>query len=1035
MQVIKFSGRNRLSAFIAILIFIPWSHANGTNDLFIENNSSGPGGLVTITVTANNSEPFNAFQFDILFPSELEWDEGVARLTSRSVDHTLSAILVAAGRLRVLAYSLTNSDFTGSSGSILELDFIAGVQPGSYPVTFENVTLSGVGGNILNSINAGTFTLFVPQATLSAHEIDYGRVPLLQEEFRTLTLTNTGNLDLTVSTLDVSDTRFSLSETLPFTLSPGNSRSINMRFYSTDKVVLDETLTISGNDPAGVSTCTMKAISYAVNELHVGSVLGRSGYEVEVPVTVNNMEEFSAVQFRISLPSTASYIGGSAILSDPRRADHIISADTSGNILTIIAYSPSNASFSGNDGNVMNFTLFLEGQGGSYALPVTEPIISSAAAGNIISASYDGVVTIAAPSISVNPGSIDFGNVSILESPTLELTVYNYGSDLLEVTGMSCEDAAFDILTEVPFTVLPGNNAVVGVRFENDVAGLHVSNLRIRHNDAVHDPLDIPMRAQSYVPNELRVIDCQAAAAMRDTVFIELYNQSQVIGFQFDIEYPDGLTVNPEEIFLTGRTQDHFVMASGIQQNKLRVLSYSGTLQIFTGTEGAVLGIPVLITSSLSGTYPLTVSEVVISDQSGGSVETGYASGNISILAATDQTINLTEGWNLVSFAVGSQETSFEDLLGSVMAADLTLKVQDEEGKAIEWLNDPVGWINEIGQWILTEGYKIRVSDNRSLIVKGQPAVLPMDIPLESGWNLTGYPSLTAQSASSVYGPLAATGALVKVQNETGAAVEQVGGEWLYGFTTVEPGEGYRVKVNTNTVLTIYPGTKGKILSAENEAARPVHFIPAYTGNGLDHMNIYIEKPEGVTGLSSGDEIGVYDGDLCVGSVVVDGEPGKYISVTVSFDDPATVVTDGFIEGNDISLRLWDNETAEEKPLEKIEVVKGHGMVFERMGTVVLKAEFEKTADFFLRNAYPNPSHDRTIFTLGISTPVKVKFEILDFTGTPIKTLINDVLQKGEYEIEWDNCADNGNRAFSGIYFYRLIVDKIVFTEKLIIDT
>jgi len=216
MQVIKFSGRTRLTVFIAALILIPWSHVKGTNDLFIENNSSGPGGIVTITVTSNNSEPFNAFQFDILFPSELVWDEGVARLTSRSVDHALSATLVAAGRLRLIAYSLTNSDFTGSSGSILELDFIAGVQPGSYPVTFEDATLSGAGGNILNSINVGTFTLLAPRASLSSNEIDFGRVPLLQEEYRTLTITNTGNLDLEISSISIFDDHFSFTESLPF---------------------------------------------------------------------------------------------------------------------------------------------------------------------------------------------------------------------------------------------------------------------------------------------------------------------------------------------------------------------------------------------------------------------------------------------------------------------------------------------------------------------------------------------------------------------------------------------------------------------------------------------------------------------------------------------------------------------------------------------------------------------------------------------------------------------------------------------------
>jgi len=1026
-----------ISKILAIAVcgfFLSESKVMGANEMVIPNSSSGPNATVTVHADANNSDPFNAFQFDLLFPSELAWIEGAVRLTSRATDHAVSATMISPGRLRVVAYSLSNSDFTDSSGSILEIDFISGTQPGTYPVSMENAALSGATGNILDTVIPGTFTLLAPRAALSSDEIDFGRVPLLREEFRTLTITNTGNLDLEISSINVFDERFSFSESFPFLLTPGNSRNVSLRFYSTEKASLEGILTVTGNDPAGASTCTVKATAYAVNELHVGSVLGRSGYEVEVPVTINNMEEFCALQFSIELPPAASYAGGTAILSDLRKADHIISADTTGNILTVIAYSPSNATFPGNDGTVMTFRLLLEGQGGSYALPVSGQIISNTAGENIISASYDGAVTIASPSISVSPVSIDFGDVSILESPLMTLTVYNNGSDNLEITSVSVDDPAFSVSASIPATVLPGNNATLAVSFSSGDAMLHLSTLRLRHNDAVHDPLDIPLRAQSFVPNEIRVIDCQAAAAMRDTVFIELFNQSPVVGFQFDLEYPAGLEINPGEIFLTERMQDHSVVATLTGENKLRILSYSGTLMSFNGTAGPVLGIPVFIPSSLSGTYPLTVSEVVISDQSGGSIETGYASGNISILAATEQTINLTEGWNLVSFAVESHETSFEDLLGPLMAVDLSLKVQDEEGKAIEWLNDPIGWINEIGHWSLTEGYRIRVSDSRSLIVKGQPAVLPMNIPLESGWNLTGYPSLTAQSAFSVYGPLTATGALVKVQNETGDAIEQVEGEWLYGFATAEPGEGYRVKVNTNTVLTIYPGTKGKIISAEKATIRPIHFIPAYTGNGLDHMNIYIENPEGVTGLSAGDEIGVYDGDLCVGAVVVNKEAGKFISVTVSFDDPETDVKDGFTEGNDILLRLWDNETAEEKPLEKVEVVKGHGMVFERMGTLVLKRIFEEITDFYLGNAYPNPSYDRTMFTFGLLAPGKVRFEICDLKGNLIKTLINQEMPEGSHEIEWDNCTEINSRVKPGLYYYRLVVNGCVNTYKLIVQ-
>ena len=52
--------------------------------------------------------------------------------------------------------------------------------------------------------------------------------------------------------------------------------------------------------------------------------------------------------------------------------------------------------------------------------------------------------------------------------------------------------------------------------------------------------------------------------------------------------------------------------------------------------------------------------------------------------------------------------------------------------------------------------------------------------------------------------------------------------------------------------------------------AAQTHFQPAFEGNGQDHMNIYIVESmiEGAD-MQAGDEIAVFDGDVCAGVFVL----------------------------------------------------------------------------------------------------------------------------------------------------------------------
>jgi len=91
---------------------------------------------------------------------------------------------------------------------------------------------------------------------------------------------------------------------------------------------------------------------------------------------------------------------------------------------------------------------------------------------------------------------------------------------------------------------------------------------------------------------------------------------------------------------------------------------------------------------------------------------------------------------------------------------------------------------------------------------------------------------------------------------------------------------------------------------------------------------------------------------------------------------------------------------------------------------------------YSLYQNYPNPFNPSTKIKFDIGTPLPpfskggiVTLKIFDVIGREISTLVNEQLNSGTYEVEW-----NASNYPSGVYFYRLISDGVTIdTKKLIL--
>jgi RHS repeat-associated protein len=115
-------------------------------------------------------------------------------------------------------------------------------------------------------------------------------------------------------------------------------------------------------------------------------------------------------------------------------------------------------------------------------------------------------------------------------------------------------------------------------------------------------------------------------------------------------------------------------------------------------------------------------------------------------LGATQvQTIELVEGWNLISLAVKPENQSIANVLSSIQGQYDVVEALVYTPQGLEWKVYIPGWppgANTLRYLDETTGIYIKMREDATLTVTGQ-AIESTTIELDKGWNLIGFPSLT----------------------------------------------------------------------------------------------------------------------------------------------------------------------------------------------------------------------------------------------------------------------------------------------------
>ena len=263
----------------------------------------------------------------------------------------------------------------------------------------------------------------------------------------------------------------------------------------------------------------------------------------------------------------------------------------------------------------------------------------------------------------------------------------------------------------------------------------------------------------------------------------------------------------------------------------------------------------------------------------------------------------------------------------------------------------------------------------------------------------------------------------------------------------LEPGRGYALGFLTDDIVEDWPfcsgiseeqvdpgstqkeGSKASIASGDSLVDPvPVHFqfksrTQWWYPVVIDTIGIEDLTPE------SGDEIAIFDADLCVGAA---GFAGEYPLVIAAWkDDIATPeVTDGYEAGNEMIFKFFDRSenteiifelppttmtVKEEVPYAPRQGKFGQGCYARRSLTDGIAQIVQLPKEFKIGQNYPNPFNAETVIPVILPERSRITVYLYDLLGRRVCQVYNGVQNAGNGRIHF-----NASNLSSGVYFYHV---------------
>lgn len=670
------------------------------NEFYMNDFEIAPGSTLRVPIVMDNkASAIAGFQFDMYLPEGINTTVASFTLSDRKGNDHQVVANKNGDHWSVVAFGFPTANFSGDEGDILYVDFTASKSfTGSAVISFRNVILSTADAHESPvddfDVNVTANGVYVPtdRLTIDDFSIKPGKTAVMPVVLENEVTQFSGfSFEMTVpQALTVAEDAFSLTDRAPdhnltITALDENCYKVEVTgrngqlFTGTEGAVLNIEVgadrTFEGQAVINVSnvrllepnsdvttlddfdvTVTADGVYVPENLFYINDFEITPGQTIQVPVIMDN-EATPVAGFQLKLEMPEGLTAHGATLSERKTESHQVVANTSGNTMSIAAFSFPVANFSGNSGEVMYISVTASRYfSGTATIHVSDVVLTSADEVETLIDDFDVTATangvyVPSDNLTINDFSIAPGRSTqvpvVLTNETVvvngvefdlevpqELSVASQArlgeranghmvtisqkGELMHVTEVSNPMAAF--------TGDDGNIMYLKVNAVREFIGstvINVKNVVLKTNsgDIYIDDFAVLVTASGpYVPVDTLYIDdfsIEPGATLAVPVVMD-NEVTSISALQFDISMPEELSIPRADngdysMALTDRMSDnHYIIANPKNNGDIGVVVVSFPPMDFTGDNGPVMTIDMKAVENFIGTTEFTVKNVVM---------------------------------------------------------------------------------------------------------------------------------------------------------------------------------------------------------------------------------------------------------------------------------------------------------------------------------------------------------------------------------------------------------------------------------------
>lgn len=670
------------------------------NEFYMNDFEIAPGSTLRVPIVMDNkASAIAGFQFDMYLPEGINTTVASFTLSDRKGNDHQVVANKNGDHWSVVAFGFPTANFSGDEGDILYVDFTASKSfTGSAVISFRNVILSTADAHESPvddfDVNVTANGVYVPtdRLTIDDFSIKPGKTAVMPVVLENEVTQFSGfSFEMTVpQALTVAEDAFSLTDRAPdhnltITALDENCFKVEVTgrngqlFTGTEGAVLNIEVgadrTFEGQAVINVSnvrllepnsdvttlddfdvTVTADGVYVPENLFYINDFEITPGQTIQVPVIMDN-EATPVAGFQLKLEMPEGLTAHGATLSERKTESHQVVANTSGNTMSIAAFSFPVANFSGNSGEVMYISVTASRYfSGTATIHVSDVVLTSADEVETLIDDFDVTATangvyVPSDNLTINDFSIAPGRSTqvpvVLTNETVvvngvefdlevpqELSVASQArlgeranghmvtisqkGELMHVTEVSNPMAAF--------TGDDGNIMYLKVNAVREFIGstvINVKNVVLKTNsgDIYIDDFAVLVTASGpYVPVDTLYIDdfsIEPGATLAVPVVMD-NEVTSISALQFDISMPEELSIPRADngdysMALTDRMSDnHYIIANPKANGDIGVVVVSFPPMDFTGDNGPVMTIDMKAVENFIGTTEFTVKNVVM---------------------------------------------------------------------------------------------------------------------------------------------------------------------------------------------------------------------------------------------------------------------------------------------------------------------------------------------------------------------------------------------------------------------------------------